>query len=123
MTAPTTTAPGTRASVTRAVVLVLVALATAAVHLPGRPPTLCLLRATTGIPCPLCGGTTATVELGQGRLLQAFLASPLTVLGAVALVLAPLRRPLTLTPRAQLVAIGVVALLSELWQLHRFGFL
>jgi hypothetical protein len=101
--------------------LLLACLALASVQLTGRPATLCLLRAVTGVPCPLCGSTTAAVELGAGRPLAALAASPLAVLGGAALALAPLapsalrdrvaarRTPLVLT------ALG----LGELWQLAR----
>src|SRR3954452_24932069 len=60
----------------------------AALRIPGRPHTVCLLRATTGLPCPLCGGTTTAVEIGHGQLVQGFMTSPLVVLAALALVLA-----------------------------------
>lgn len=127
MTAPAL-APSSavRTSAARAVLFALVALGLAALHLPWRPPTLCLLRATTGIPCPVCGGTTAAVELGAGRPWQALMASPLVVLGAVALVLRPLvpsRSPHPRSPQALWATIAGVALLSELWQLHRFALL
>src|SRR4051794_34741822 len=59
-----------------------------------RPPglaTVCLLRATTGVPCPLCGGTTAFVRLGRGRLLGALAANPFVLLAALAVVIAPTR--------------------------------
>ena len=119
-------ASGLRTSVLRGTGLALVAVLLAALHLPWRPPTLCLLRATTGIPCPLCGTTTATVELGQGQVARAFLASPLAVLGALALLVRPLltERLPRLTSRGELWAvIASCAALAELWQLHRFGFL
>ena len=113
---------GARTSASRAVGLVLVAVAVAVVHIPGRPATLCLLRATTGIPCPLCGGTTATADLGRGEFAQAIYASPLVVLGAVALALRPLlSRVLLRTQTAVWTAILVAGALSELWELHRFG--
>lgn len=57
-----------------------------------RPPalaTLCGLRALTGIPCPLCGSTTAFTRLGQGRVADALLANPFVLLVALGLVLAP----------------------------------
>lgn len=100
----------------------------AAVRIPGRPHTVCLLRLTTGIPCPLCGGTTAAVRVGQGHLLAALAASPLAVFGAIALVLAgtpPGRRAVgawrgrSATVR---VLLGTAVLTgAELWQLARFG--
>ena len=95
--------------------------------LPWRPPTLCLLRGLTGVPCPFCGGTTALVQLGRGDLAAALRASPLVVLGAPVWVAWPrLRRLLgrwsDTGVRRVLLGAGAVALvLSELWQLHRFG--
>lgn len=122
---PTAASP-LRGSAGRAVGLALVAVGLAALHLPWRPPTLCLLRATTGIPCPLCGSTTAAVSVGRGEALAAFAASPLATLGAVALVLQPALRPRLpqLSSRRVLWGlIAVVAVASELWQLHRFALL
>jgi hypothetical protein len=113
-----------RASAARAVGLALLAVCLGALHLPWRPPTLCLLRATTGIPCPLCGVTTATTELGSGAPVRAFAASPLAVLGTVAIVLGPVTasrwRPGRRTVWTVVLTVGV---LSEAWQLHRFGWL
>ena len=115
------------AAVVSARVLLLAALAVAvgAVHLPGRPRTLCMLRSLTGVPCPFCGGTTAVVELGHGRFLAAVAASPL----AVALVaVLPLRGFTSLgrlwrRPATRWVLVGTVVLAAEIWQLHRFGHL
>lgn len=98
-------------------------LAVAAVDLPGRPQTLCLLRAATGVPCPLCGTTTAAVAVGQGRPLAALSASPLAVLGTAALLALPhlpaaVRRRVVLhRTAAVLTALG----LSQLWQLARLA--
>lgn len=125
MTAPAVVVPGAlRISAARAAGLALIVAALAAVQLPWRPSTLCLLRAVTGIPCPVCGSTTAVVELGSGAPLRAFAASPLATLGAVALALQPAWssrwRP---GRRTVWVLIGAVGALSEVWQLHRFGWL
>ncbi len=101
------------------------AVALAHVDVP-RPPTLCVIRALTGVPCPLCGGTTAAVELGQGHLGAALAASPLLVLGLAFLLTVPLLtgRQVVIgsSTRTRLVLLAV-AVVSELWQLHRFGFL
>jgi hypothetical protein len=114
-----------RASLTRLGVLAALAVLLAQVHLPGRPSTLCTLRALTGVPCPLCGGTTAAVHVGRADLLGALRASPLAVLGAVVAVAVPLVREwIAALPRRSVPAalIGALAL-SELWQLHRFGWI
>lgn len=95
----------------------------AAVHV-RRPPTLCLLRATTGVPCPFCGGTTAAVDLGNGHLSAALAASPLGVAMLVAwLAFGVVRAPQWWwRHRSRLipVVLGVLAL-AEIWQLYRFG--
>lgn len=101
------------------------ALVLAAVSLPWRPSTLCLLRAATGVPCPFCGGTTAAVELGSGRPLAALAASPLAVVGGTAWVLWPLLRTRAARWQARLdrrtsVALVVVVLgAAEAWQVAR----
>jgi hypothetical protein len=100
--------------------------------LPWRPPTLCLLRTLTGVPCPFCGGTTALVQLGRGDLVAALRASPLVVLGAPVWVAWPrlrsamARRPeagwsVVLRGRSVAVLAGLVLVASELWQLQRFA--
>jgi len=108
------------------------ALFLAALHI-RRPATLCTLRATTGVPCPFCGGTTAAVRLGKGDPLGALAASPLALLLFMAFVAWPLRVYSALPARwqalghrrqAQVVLVVAALLLTtgELWQLHRFGF-
>ena len=101
--------------------LVLAVAVLAAVHLSGRPSTVCGLRALTGVPCPLCGGTTAGVRLGHGDVLGALRASPVAVLGAVGFALEPLGLPSL--GRYRWLFVNLVALGAELWQLARFGFL
>lgn len=104
----------------------LAALLLSVLVLPWRPPTLCVLRGLTGIPCPFCGGTTAMVQLGRADLVAALQASPLVVLGAPLWVLWPRLRPvLAARYDAQKLRIvlmgglGAALLLSQAWQLHR----
>lgn len=110
----------------RAAAVAAAALLLAAVVLPWRPPTLCLLRAVTGLPCPACGGTTAMVALGRGDLQGALAASPLVALGAPVWVLWPSLAPALrragehLGRYAAPAAVVVVAAASELWQLQRY---
>jgi hypothetical protein len=108
---------------TRGAVLLAAAVGLAVLHLPGRPRTVCLLRAVTGIPCPLCGGTTAAVQVGRGDLLGALRASPLAVLGAATFVAAPVARLPQLSSRSVWLLILTVAAAAELYQLGRFGLL
>ncbi|WP_375013627.1 DUF2752 domain-containing protein [Actinomadura sp. 21ATH] len=113
------------------VVLRVAAMATAAmgaawIHRVNDPGVLCPLRAVTGIPCPLCGGTTVFIEMGSGRPVQAVLANPVAFAGAVALALAPLGlgdRWRALQPGARMWVLGTALLGSELWQLVRLGLL
>lgn len=117
----------------RAAVLAGGVVALAALRVP-RPPTLCVLRETTGIPCPLCGFTTAAVHLGRADLAGAAAASPLAVAVCAGFVLAPLVRRTVLWRRwcdmshsarrlLPIIAIVPVLVLSEGWQLLRFGVL
>ncbi|MDX6285572.1 MAG: hypothetical protein QOG53_1057 [Frankiales bacterium] len=109
----------------RALLLAAIAVAVGAIHLPGRPRTLCTLRALTGIPCPFCGGTTAVVELGHARVIDAVAASPL----AVAVVgWLPFRSVVSLGrgwrhPMIRWTLLGAALLAAECWQLQRFGLL
>lgn len=98
----------------------------AAVHLPNRPATLCLVRATTGLPCPLCGGTTAAVALGSLDPVGALRANPFAVVVGFLVVAGPLgvaRGWARLPYRARTAVISTVLIGSELWQLHRVGLL
>lgn len=104
-----------RAGVAGAAVLVL-----GAVNL-HRPTTLCPLRALTGIPCPICGTTTAGVRLGRGDVLGAFLANPVTLLAGALLVLAPLLAGrVHVPPRAGPWLFTGIATFAWLWQIVRF---
>jgi predicted ABC-type sugar transport system permease subunit len=109
------------------------ALALANLHVPGRPATLCPFRALTGIPCPFCGGTTAAVHIGRFDLLGALRANPVIVFGAVVVAATPAliafrssrygaRWP-ALPSRTVKWAIALALVLSEVWQLFRFGIL
>jgi uncharacterized protein DUF2752 len=96
----------------------------------------CPLRTLTGVPCPFCGLTTATVALVHGQWQAATATSPLVylvaalaaatapVLVARALGLAGPPRPWSAAARRRTGwIVAVVAALSWLYQLHRFGFL
>jgi hypothetical protein len=112
------------------------ALLASRVAIPDRPATLCPLRALTGIPCPLCGATTAAVRLGHVDLIGALTANPFAIVGAIIVVLAPLAVAVRTVRRAApprehrvdgsrhrtvvALLVAVVAMAAELWQLVRF---
>ncbi|HTR69616.1 MAG TPA: DUF2752 domain-containing protein [Mycobacteriales bacterium] len=99
------------------------ALAVGALHLPRRPATLCLFREFTGLPCPLCGGTTAAVDLGHADPRAALAASPLAVaMFATVPLIGALAAPRWWQRRSvRWIAIVSVLGVSEIWQLARFG--
>ena len=96
----------------------------------------CPLRTLTGVPCPFCGLTTATVDMAHGQWAQAAGTSPLALLVAMLAVgTAPLivaravglaAPPCPASERARrqiTIGAAVVVALSWLFQLHRYGFL
>ncbi|MCZ7535537.1 MAG: DUF2752 domain-containing protein [Acidimicrobiia bacterium] len=70
--------------------------------LPVHPPLACPLRATTGIPCPLCGMTRAVVAAVHGDVVASVAYNPagiVAVLLAVALLLVPRLRRVAISSR------------------------
>ena len=95
---------------------------------------LCPLRRLTGVPCPMCGSTTAVLHLAHAEPLAALIANPLGVLLAVSCAAAFLparwRQPVTacltgwrsqLSPRMQLSVTVLVFASLWIYQLHRFA--
>jgi Protein of unknown function (DUF2752) len=102
-----------------------IAVFVGALHIAHRPATICVFRALTGLPCPLCGGTTAAVHLGHADIRGAVAASPLAVaLFATGPLLGAFRAPRWWhRRRTRLLTIVAVLVAAEVWQLARFGFI
>ena len=117
--------PAAARSAYRLTVALTVAVVLAQVHPRHRPATVCLLRGVTGIPCPFCGGTTAAVHVGRADLRGALHASPLALIGAPLVAAWPVLGGLLPRVRSAARISALVAVLagSELWQLHRFGWI
>jgi Protein of unknown function (DUF2752) len=83
-------ARGWRACLIRAAAISVAAISASkvlAVHDLG---VVCPLRRLTGIPCPLCGSTTAFAELGSADISAGAAANPVTLAGVLAVITAPL---------------------------------
>ena len=101
-----------------------IGLLAAGVALPllGHPGPGCLLRATTGVPCPLCGMSTSVASTVRGDLPEALAAAPAGVLlVAVAAWVALSGRP----RRLEVPLPGILGVLVVMWlfQLLRFSIL
>jgi Protein of unknown function (DUF2752) len=96
----------------------------------------CLLRMTTGIPCPFCGMTTAATSLADGRLHAALAANPFVLVLAgmtFGMTLLMVARAAGLAPpaarwspagkRRALALVWALMLASWVFELHRFGWL
>jgi len=54
------------------------------------PPTVCLVKAVTGIPCPSCGTTRALTGLVHGHIAESLLVNPFGLVLAGGLIVFPL---------------------------------
>lgn len=94
----------------------------------------CPLRMMTGIPCPFCGMTTASIHLVRGRIFETATTNPMVFLIAVFTIVMlgvlALRRtgrlsaPPTWSTRQTKIcikAIATLAAISWVFQLNRFG--
>ena len=93
---------------------------------PDQSLVVCPLRALTGIPCPLCGGTTAAISVARLDPLGALLANPVVVVGALLFVLVPfglMSRVRELPRRLRILALLAALVVAELWQLVRYDVL
>jgi hypothetical protein len=91
-------------------------------HLPHNPGLPCPLRTVTGVPCPLCGMSTAVKAGLAGHLRTSIAANPF---GVVALVVAValLAVPRVRTVRVPVALLVACAATSWVWELRRFHLL
>jgi hypothetical protein len=89
--------------------------------LPWHPPLACPLRATTGVPCPLCGMTTSVEATVTLDLETALAATPAGIVAVAAAICVLVLRPRRLRFPAPLLYLALAAM--WLYQLHRFSFL
>jgi len=119
-------APGARGLALRLALAVTLAVAVARLHAVHDPGVLCPLRAVTGVPCPLCGSTSAFIALGSGEVMAALAAQPVTAAATVLAVAAPravAARWRRLSQQWRITLTVAIAFGSWVYQLHRFGVL
>jgi uncharacterized protein DUF2752 len=99
--------------------LAAAALVGAAVAYPLVPfsPTLCPLRATTGVPCPFCGMTRAVVAAVHGHIGQSLAFNPAGILVLLVAAVLVVRPALVRTIRPPLWLLGATLGVLWLWNL------
>lgn len=112
-------------TVLRAGAMATAAAGVAALRAGGVPTPACPWRSLTGVPCPLCGATTAAVAAAHLDLTAAVTASPLALCGAAAVAALPLLRPRTdrLPARVRTALLVGALAASQVWQLVRHDLL
>jgi hypothetical protein len=90
-------------------------------HLPHNPGVACPMRTLTGVPCPLCGMTTAVKAACTGHLRASVAANPFGVI-ALLTAIALLARPSVRSVRLPIAVLVGAAVTSWIWELRRFGF-
>ena len=88
-------------------------------HNPGLP---CPLRALTGVPCPMCGMTTAVKAVLSGHVQASVAANPFGIVAVLVAVLL-LVRPSLRSARLPISLLAGGALVSWVWELVRFHIL
>jgi uncharacterized protein DUF2752 len=87
-------------------------------HNPGLP---CPLRTLTGVPCPMCGMTTAVKAAMHGHVQSSVAANPFGLV-AIAVAVLLLLRPGMRSMRVPVALLVACALTSWVWELRRYGF-
>jgi len=85
---------------------------------PIHPGVVCPLRASTGVPCPLCGMTTSVKASLQLDFAGAFIANPGGIAAVAAALVLMAWRPRSL--RVPVVALGLAGSAMWIFQLFRF---
>lgn len=90
--------------------------------LPHNPGLACPLRTLTGVPCPMCGMTTAVKAGLAGHWSASIAANPFGIV-AVLVAIALLVRPRLRSVKVPVMLIVGCAMASWVWELRRFGFI
>jgi uncharacterized protein DUF2752 len=87
---------------------------------PGHAGLPCPLRTLTGVPCPLCGGTTSVEDVFRGDIVGALQVNPIGPAAVAAAVLLLVRRSRHAW-RVPGVVVALTVLGLWLFELHRFS--
>lgn len=84
----------------------------------GAVPGLCLIKETTGFPCPSCGTTRAVLLLTQGEIVASMQKNPNGMIAAITLILLPVMLVFDMVSGKQTVP-AVYAMLEAFFQRRR----